>query len=365
MFSKKLISEPYNSLDEISTKDEDWKYTNISESINDFKVEEENNDLVENTDFDVVFNSNEFICKENKTFSVTNLNDVSEPLITDYALRPVDRFLAQQYQKCNGGIIIDFKENNQEFVTLNLQNTGLSTPYIGINVEKNVTAKLSIKFGDSLNADIYSIIEVLANSNSNLELIIDADTPKELDIINSIFARVEKDGFFNIHTVSTGGSFSRNRIDVDLIGDGAGFNIDGVYFGEKAQVHDNRVFVNHIAKRTTSNMLTKGVLGDESRSVFTGTIHIAEGAEKTESHQENRNILLSETASAQSVPNLEILCDDVICGHGSSVGPIEENLYHYVMSRGIDKTSAEKLLIKGFFNEVISEDGWELSLIHI
>ena len=192
-----------------------------------------------------------------------------------------------------------------------------------------------------------------------MELIIDADTPKEIDIINSIFARVEKDGFFNIHTVSTGGSFSRNRIDVDLIGDGAGFNIDGVYFGEKAQVHDNRVFVNHIAKRTTSNMLTKGVLGDESRSVFTGTIHIAEGAEKTESHQENRNILLSETASAQSVPNLEILCDDVICGHGSSVGPIEENLYHYVMSRGIDKTSAEKLLIKGFFNEVISEDGWE------
>ena len=344
---------------EISTKDEDWKYTNISESINDFKVEEENNDLVENTDFDVVFNSNEFICKENKTFSVTNLNDVSEPLITDYALRPVDRFLAQQYQKCNGGMIIDFKENNQEFVALNLQNTGLSTPYIGINVEKNVTAKLSIKFGDSLNADVYSIIEVLTNSNSNLELIIDADTPKEIDIINSIFARVENDGFFNIHTVSTGGSFSRNRIDVDLIGDGAGFNIDGVYFGEKAQVHDNRVFVNHIAKRTTSNMLTKGVLGDESKSVFTGTIHIAEGAEKTESHQENRNILLSETASAQSVPNLEILCDDVICGHGSSVGPIEENLYHYVMSRGIDKTSAEKLLIKGFFNEVISEDGWE------
>ena len=154
-------------------------------------------------------------------------------MITDYALRPVDRFLAQQYQKCNGGIIIDFKENNQEFVTLNLQNTGLSTPYIGINVEKNVTAKLSIKFGDSLNADVYSIIEVLTNSNSNLELIIDADTPKEIDIINSIFARVEKDGFFNIHTVSTGGSFSRNRIDVDLIGDGAGFNIDGVYFLEK------------------------------------------------------------------------------------------------------------------------------------
>ena len=359
VFSKKLISEPYDSIKEVSTKDEDWKYTNISKSINDFKVEEIDTELAENKDFDIVFNAKEFSSKDNSTYSVTSLNDSSKPLIAEYSLRPVDRFLAQQYQKCNGGIVIDFRENNQEFITLNVENTGLSAPYIGINVEKNVTAKLLIKFGESLNANSYSIIEVLANNNSNFELIIDTDTKKELDIINSIFARVEKDGFFNIHTVSTGGSFSRNRVDVDLIGDGAGFNIDGIYFGEKAQVHDNRVFVNHIAKRTTSNMLTKGVLGDESKSVFTGTIHIAEGAEKTESHQENRNILLSESASAQSVPNLEILCDDVICGHGSSVGPIEENLYHYVMSRGIGKTAAEKLLIKGFFNEVISEDGWE------
>lgn len=127
-FSKNLISEPYDSLKEISTKDEDWKYTNISNSINDFKVEKENDDLVENKDFDIVLNSNKFSCKENENITVTDLNDVSQPLITEYALRPVDRFLAQQYQKCNGGIIIDFKENTQEFVTLNLQNTGLSIP---------------------------------------------------------------------------------------------------------------------------------------------------------------------------------------------------------------------------------------------
>ena len=107
-------------------------------------------------------------------------------------------------------------------------------------------------------------------------------------------------------------------------------------------------------------MITKGVLGDESSSIFTGTIHIGEGAVKTESQQENRNIILTEKASAQSVPNLEILCDDVICGHGSSVGPIDEDLYHYVMSRGINKEDAEKLLIKGFFNEVINEDAWEI-----
>jgi len=95
-FSKNLISEPYDSLKEISTKDEDWKYTNISNSINDFKVEKENDDLVENKDFDIVLNSNKFSCKENENITVTDLNDVSQPLITEYALRPVDRFLVQQ-----------------------------------------------------------------------------------------------------------------------------------------------------------------------------------------------------------------------------------------------------------------------------
>ena len=70
--------------------------------------------------------------------------------------------------------------------------------------------------------------------------------------------------------------------------------------------------------------------------------------------------MLSEEAAAQSVPNLEILCDDVICSHGSSVGPIEEEIYHYVMSRGISKIDADKMLIKGFFNEIINDSSWNI-----
>ena len=163
-------------------------------------------------------------------------------------------------------------------------------------------------------------------------MIINVTSQSEISLINSLYAKLLDDSSLSIHLVSTGGLFSRSRMDIDLVGNGSNFNIDGVYFGEENQVHDNRVFVNHLAKNTSSNMITKGVLGDESSSIFTGTIHIAEGAEKTDSHQQNRNILLSEKATAQSVPNLEILCDDVICSHGSSVGPIDEKLYHYVMS---------------------------------
>jgi Fe-S cluster assembly protein SufD len=112
-------------------------------------------------------------------------------------------------------------------------------------------------------------------------------------------------------------------------------------------------------------MLLKGALVDESSSVFTGTIHIAEGAEKTVSHQINRNLILDEKAKAHSVPNLEILCDDVICGHGSSVGPIDKDLFHYVMARGISRLEAEKLLINGFFNEVLNKEKWKLQRAEI
>ena len=233
-------------------------------------------------------------------------------------------------------------------------------PYIGISVDKNKSGKLYLNFEELVIGNIYPIIEILLNDNSNLEIILSVTTSQEVNIINSIYAQLEKDSNLTIHNISTGAGLSRSRMDIDLLGNGSEFSLDGIYFGEDNQIHDNRVFVNHLGKHTSSNMITKGVLGDESSSIFTGTIHIAEGAEKTESHQENRNILLSEEATAQSVPNLEILCDDVICSHGSSVGPIEENLYHYAMSRGINKVDADKLLIKGFFNEVINNSKWEI-----
>ena len=227
-------------------------------------------------------------------------------------------------------------------------------------MEKNKSGKLLLNFGDLVRGNIFPTIEIFLNQNSSLELILNVTSKNEISLINNLYAKLLNDASLSVHMVSTGGLFSRSRLDIDLFGNGSGFEIDGVYFGENNQIHDTRVFVNHLGKSTTSNMITKGVLGDKSSSIFTGTIHIGEGAVKTESQQENRNIILTEKASAQSVPNLEILCDDVICGHGSSVGPIDEDLYHYVMSRGINKEDAEKLLIKGFFNEVINEDAWEI-----
>jgi Fe-S cluster assembly protein SufD len=113
------------------------------------------------------------------------------------------------------------------------------------------------------------------------------------------------------------------------------------------------VVINHVGRNTTSDVFLKGAVEDHAESVFTGLLRIEKDAEKTSTFETNRNLVLSENAKAHSVPNLEILCNDVICGHGSSVGPLEEDHLYYLQSRGLPKQRAERLLIRGFFQEVI------------
>src|SRR5690606_36154084 len=103
----------------------------------------------------------------------------------------------------------------------------------------------------------------------------------------------------------------------------------------------------------SSNVLLKGAVEDQAQSVFVGLLKIDKDATRTSAFETNRNLVLSEEAKAHSVPNLEIECDDVICGHGSSVGPLEEEHRYYLMSRGIPKEKAEQMLIRGFFQEII------------
>ena len=360
IIEKKLRSKDSSSFTDLTSRDEDWKYVSLQSDINNLELGK-NTNLETTEGFDLDANGSSYIVnKQKEGLSLTDFLEIEKPVIEESHKRPVDKFLFQQITKATGGFRADVSSDIEDYFKINFQSKENTIPYMGLNIEKNKSAKFFINFGNLVESNLYPLIEINLEANSNLEMIIQVTSNHEINLINSIYARLEKDAGLSIHMVSTGGAFSRSRIDVDLFGNGSNFNIDGVYFGENKQTHDNRVFVNHLGQNTTSNMQTKGVLGDESTSIFTGTIHIAEGATKTESHQENRNILLSEKASAQSVPNMEILCDDVICGHGSSVGPIDENLYHYVMSRGINKEKAEKLLIKGFFNEVINKDSWDI-----
>ena len=128
----------------------------------------------------------------------------------------------------------------------------------------------------------------------------------------------------------------------------------GVYFAGGDQHFDHRSIQDHIGSQTASDLLYKGALKDRSRTIYSGTVIIRKGAHKCDAYQTNRNILLSETAKAQSIPNLEILTNDPVrCGHAASVGPVDEDTLFYIQSRGIPYEEAQRLVVFGFFQEVL------------
>lgn len=344
----------------IDNKNEDWKYIKLPEEINNFKVSKGENSNPSTKAHIVIKDEGYEIIKEHSDFEISDANSFSKFVIEDYSNRPIDRFVFQQKEKLTSGVVIRTLNSTKEPLVIELQSTGTNAPYIGFIAEKNITSSLEFLHTDSSIGSCYPMIDYKLHNNAQIDTYVVHDTPKSSSSIASFYAQIEKDASLNLFCVRFGSSLSRVRFDIDLDGVGSNFNIEGVYFGDEDGLIDYRVFVNHNVKNTSSNMLLKGALVDESSTVFTGTIHIAKGAAKTVSHQINRNLILDKRAKAHSVPNLEILCDDVICGHGSSVGPIEEDLFHYVMSRGIPRIEAEKLLINGFFNEVLNRDKWKI-----
>jgi Fe-S cluster assembly protein SufD len=150
-----------------------------------------------------------------------------------------------------------------------------------------------------------------------------------------------------------GGDYARLRTDCRLVGRGATGNLDSLYFGNGGQMLDFRTFQDHRAPDTTSDLLFKGAVDDDSHSVYTGLIRVRPDARGTNAFQTNRNIKLSPGAWAESVPNLEIENNDVRCSHASTVGPIDLDQRFYLESRGVPPAVAERLIVGGFFDEVI------------
>jgi Fe-S cluster assembly protein SufD len=168
-------------------------------------------------------------------------------------------------------------------------------------------------------------------------------------------SRVEADATFRSTSVGFGGAYARLRTDCRMVGRGATGELDAIYFGEGDQTLDFRTFQEHIAPECTSNLLFKGAGGGRSRSVYTGLIRVGKDARGTNAFQTNRNIKLSDHAWAESIPNLMIENNDVRCSHASAVGPIDEEQRFYLESRGLPTDVADRLIVGGFFGEVLAK----------
>jgi Fe-S cluster assembly protein SufD len=166
-------------------------------------------------------------------------------------------------------------------------------------------------------------------------------------------SRVGRDAHLVTAMVALGGDYARLSVDSTMIGKGGSGDMLAVYFGEGSQLLDFRTTQDHVAPATTSNLLFKGAVQDTSRAVYTGLIHIGKEAAGVNAFQTNRNVKLSSGAWAESVPNLEIENNDVRCSHASAVGPVDEDQRFYLESRGVPPQAAERLVVLGFFEEVL------------
>jgi Fe-S cluster assembly protein SufD len=163
-----------------------------------------------------------------------------------------------------------------------------------------------------------------------------------------------RDATLDSLNVGLGASISRVDLNARLLGPGANSDMLGLYFGDGTQHFDFNTSQDHVTPNTSSDLLYKGALDGSSRAVFRGIIRVHPGAQKTDAYQKNRNLLLSPKAHADSLPNLEIQADDVKCSHGATVGELDAEAKFYLMSRGLDRTTAERLVVLGFLGEVLS-----------
>ncbi len=231
----------------------------------------------------------------------------------------------------------------------------ISFPRVVIVAEPTSEASVIVhaKSPEGLRALVIPQIEIIADQATNVSVSVVQNHGRGVQSLGHARAHVDRDATLTFAEAGLGSSLSRLHLTVDLMGRGANGKVVGAYFGDRDQVLDYRYFMHHAGLNTSSDMFLKGAVEDEALSVFTGMIRIDEDAQRTDAYQTNRNLILSDGAAAQSVPNLEILANDVKCGHGSTMGPLDEEQRYYLMSRGLDSDQADRLQVRGFFEEAL------------
>ena len=199
------------------------------------------------------------------------------------------------------------------------------------------------------------VVEVQAAQAANVRYVGVQDLGPEAWSTGHLLLNPGRDATTNAWVAALGGKFARLYFDAQLDGQAGAADVAGVYFGEDDQVHDFRSLQDHRASRTASNLLLKGAVVDEAHAVYTGMIRVHEGAKATESFLANRNLVLSDGAFVDSVPNLEIVNENDIksCGHAAATGPVDEEHVFYLESRGVPTDVAQRLIVFGFFDDVI------------
>ena len=375
-----------------SSRHEEWKYTNIKTKLNEqlslTPVDSQVNAAVKNYisslppySFRIIFLNGVFhpelsIVPQMKGLTVCSLKEAftsNGSLVEKHFGKLVnyneEHFAALNTAFVNDGAFVHVQKNVlidepiyiQYFFTASDVNAFAQTRSLVI-LEDGASIQLAEDFRNASNISVQynHVSEVYVGKNSSIDFV-----KLQLEVSNAIGvdtleAQIERDGKFSAATITfsspntgTGKALIRNNVTARLIGENSHADLNGLYFGKETAHIDNHILVDHISPNCTSNQLYKGVLDDESTGVFNGKIFVKPDAQKTNAFQSSKALLLSNEASINSKPQLEIFADDVKCSHGAAVGQLDENALFYLRARGITKQEATQILTYAFAHEVI------------
>ncbi len=368
---RRAAFERYQSLAMPSPKDENWKYVDLDFDLGQMGLPDQvGGHLPEGPFLERLSNSSgKAVLVDGRLVEVRNdssawLGSAAEAWNgappPDLLTADTDKFAAAALAFSTDGIALRIPANRavELPIVIDIQSTFPGTvtfPALTVAAEENSEATVVVLFRspDGVPSVVAPNLQTTVGHGARLSVTTVGLMGTEGSTIMHHRSRIGRDATLRMGEIGLGGRLARIDLRTTLAESGGSVEVVGLYFGEMRQVLDYRLVVNHVGPSTSSDVFLKGGVQDQAQSIFTGLLRIEENANGTSAFETNRNLVLSDGAKANSVPNLEILCNDVICGHGSSVGPLETDPLYYLMSRGISRARAERVLVRGFFEEAI------------
>lgn len=374
-------------------KEEEYKFTSITKklenSISDFSfakkaiLNDENiqSHLFEGFDGDLLVFNNGFFEKElssisSNGYTLSLISDAKPELLGKIANTEKDPFVALNNISFEDGVYLKVPKNQKIekpilFLFLNQSNDGqVIHSRILIEVEDNAEVTF---LEDSVSLDDKSyfsnmVTEIKVGQNAQVHYNRLQNESKNAITVNNTETDIHRDSVFTSVVLSLSGDMVRNNLSLNLLDSGCEGNMYGLYLLNGKTHVDNHTNVDHTKPHAQSNELYKGVLADSSRGVFNGKIFVRQDAQKTNAFQQNNNILLSEDATVNTKPQLEIWADDVKCSHGCTTGQLDEEALFYLRARGLGKEQARGMLLYAFTGEVmdhISDEAFQNHIVNI
>ncbi len=377
--ARTLAKESYFTQGLPAVKAEEYKFTNISkkleQTLTDFSpakpliITDEQVKAAVYEGFDgsvLVFANGHFLPEVSSKIEGVEVSSIAEKedlAIGSIANPAKDVFAALNQASFVGGIYISVPKKTQ------IEKPILLLSFDQANEGQVIQPRVWIELGDfaevtfidqtvSLGEStcfINEVVEVKGGINSQIHYYRLQNEGKNAIEVSNIETDIQKDGRFTSVNISLSGDMVRNNLSLNLKGSNSEGNMYGIYLLNGKSHVDNHTNVDHTIPHAESNELYKGILADQSRGVFNGKIFVRQDAQKTNAFQQNNNILLSEDATVNTKPQLEIWADDVKCSHGCTVGQLDEEALFYLQARGIDKTQAKGLLLYAFAGEVLEK----------